>query len=76
MKTLTFRERYQGPDGPHLSLLTQTTLHGTYKPEFQKSIHPFGRASGHSTAKPPKVHGVSGFGVRRTKTRRSSNWSK
>lgn len=39
-KLATFRERYVGPDGPHLSQLTETSLKGTYTPATQRSIHP------------------------------------
>lgn len=75
MKTLSFQERYPGPQGPHLSLLTGITRHG--KPGLiQISIHPGGRPAV-DTSKPRRlVRNKSGFGVRRTKTRRSANWSK
>lgn len=82
MNTLTFRERYVGPNGPHLNNLTQTSLTGSYKPEVQSSIHPrvhFGVTTSpkSNTAKPRRVQrNSSGFGVRRTKTRSKANWSK
>lgn len=39
-KELTFRQRYVGPDGPHLNCLTSTTRKGTYEEKDQRSIHP------------------------------------
>lgn len=60
MRQLTFRERYKGPDGPHLSFLTSTTRKGSFDPAQQQSIHPrvkFGRTSTpkSNTSKPPRV---------------------
>lgn len=75
MKTLTFHEKYVGPLGPHLSHLTPLTRTGKMG-LIQISIHPGGRPAA-DTSKPRRlVRNTSGFGVRRTKTRRSANWSK
>jgi hypothetical protein len=71
MKTTTFRERYQGPDGPHLSLLTYYTRHGKLRDlKFEKSIHPF-RPRGVSNTSAPhrEVRGVNPFGRSQSKFR-------
>ncbi len=75
MAKYNFFENYQGPRGPHLNFLTHYSRSREHREtKFDTSIHPFGRASGHSTMKNPKaatlrraVDGISAHNKRHPK---------
>lgn len=54
-----FNEKYEGPTGPHLNCLTETSRFGNYTEERQKSIHPFGRTAKYREANRRRHHAAS-----------------